>query len=326
MNPTHLLVLLVSLPLIFGSLCHAELRTWTAINGKEVEAEFVSIEKGIVKLKLKSGKVFEVAVDKLSNNDRQHIQSIKKHTLSANDNTHIIRKYNIDKLELLHFSDHDALKKNFTNAIDWNYLNIASNAEVKNLHFNKLDPKIHVVIDPNKSEPFSGWLKAKGAFNLGELESQESVSLVEFKNGKQHGVECSWYPNGKKRSLSYSTNGYADGKFTWWYETGNTKMVTDFKNGKNDGVVTTWHENGLKSWTANFKDGIKNGLDTKWYENGKKMEEVNYKDGKLEGLTMGWYENGKKRYEVNSKDGETIWRKYWNKKGQQVDTFKETSK
>jgi len=29
-------------------------RTWTAVNGKEVEAEFVSNEKGIVKLKLKS--------------------------------------------------------------------------------------------------------------------------------------------------------------------------------------------------------------------------------------------------------------------------------
>ena len=46
--------------IVLGSVCHAELRTWTAVNGKEVEAEFVSNEKGIVKLKLKSGKVFEV--------------------------------------------------------------------------------------------------------------------------------------------------------------------------------------------------------------------------------------------------------------------------
>ena len=40
--------------IVLGSVCHAELRTWTAVNGKEVEAEFVSNEKGIVKLKLKS--------------------------------------------------------------------------------------------------------------------------------------------------------------------------------------------------------------------------------------------------------------------------------
>ena len=59
------------------------------------------LTRRIVKLKLKFGKVFEVDVDKLSNNDRQHIQSLKS-TISANDNTHTIRKYNIDKLELLY--------------------------------------------------------------------------------------------------------------------------------------------------------------------------------------------------------------------------------
>ena len=51
--------------------CNAEIRTWTAVNGKEVEAEFVSNEKGIVKLKLKSGKVFEVPANKLSKEDKR---------------------------------------------------------------------------------------------------------------------------------------------------------------------------------------------------------------------------------------------------------------
>ena len=53
--------------------CNAELRTWTAVNGKEVKAEFVSNEKGIVKLKLKSGKVFEVHAEKLSADDNEFI-------------------------------------------------------------------------------------------------------------------------------------------------------------------------------------------------------------------------------------------------------------
>ena len=60
------------------AICNAELRTWTAVNGKEVEAEFVSNEKGIVKLKLKSGKVFEVPANKLSNKDNEFISSIAK--------------------------------------------------------------------------------------------------------------------------------------------------------------------------------------------------------------------------------------------------------
>ena len=75
-------VLPLEVPLILffvlGSLCHAELRTWTAVNGKEVEAEFVSNEKGIVKLKLKSGKVFEVPANKLSKEDNEFISFLAK--------------------------------------------------------------------------------------------------------------------------------------------------------------------------------------------------------------------------------------------------------
>ena len=60
---------------VLGSVCHAELRTWTAVNGKEVEAEFVSNEKGIVKLKLKSGKVFEAPLNKLSKADQEFLKA-----------------------------------------------------------------------------------------------------------------------------------------------------------------------------------------------------------------------------------------------------------
>ena len=58
--------------------CNAELRTWTAVNGKKVEAEFVSNEKGVIKLKLKSGKTFEVPANKLSKEDNEFIRSLAK--------------------------------------------------------------------------------------------------------------------------------------------------------------------------------------------------------------------------------------------------------
>ena len=78
MKTFHLFAVLVSLPLLLGSVCHAELRTWTAVNGKEVEAEFVSNEKGIVKLKLKSGKVFAVPLSQLSKEDNEIISFLTK--------------------------------------------------------------------------------------------------------------------------------------------------------------------------------------------------------------------------------------------------------
>ena len=58
--------------------CNAELRTWTAVNGNKVDAEFISNEKGIVKLKLNSGKVFEVPTNKLSKEDNEFIGSLTK--------------------------------------------------------------------------------------------------------------------------------------------------------------------------------------------------------------------------------------------------------
>ena len=43
MNPVPLFLIIVTLIQLLGSLCHAELRTWTAVNGNKVEAEFVRI-------------------------------------------------------------------------------------------------------------------------------------------------------------------------------------------------------------------------------------------------------------------------------------------
>ena len=73
-----LLPLLIVLGMSFSAAQDAkpELRTWTAVNGKEVEAEFVSNEKGVVKLKLKSGKAFEVSANKLSKEDNEFISSL----------------------------------------------------------------------------------------------------------------------------------------------------------------------------------------------------------------------------------------------------------
>ena len=46
-----LFAVLVSLPLLLGSVCNAELRTWTSIVGTKVEAELVSLTGNQVTLK-----------------------------------------------------------------------------------------------------------------------------------------------------------------------------------------------------------------------------------------------------------------------------------
>ena len=72
-----LLPLLIVLGMSFSVAQDAksELRTWTAVNGKEVEAEFVSNSDGQVSLKMKTGKIFKVPLNKLSEADQEFLKA-----------------------------------------------------------------------------------------------------------------------------------------------------------------------------------------------------------------------------------------------------------
>ena len=63
-----------------------------------------------------------------------------------------------------------------------------------------------------------------------------------------------------------------------------------------------------------------------WYENGQKKLEGNWKDDKPDGLHTTWHEDGQKRFEVNYKNGKKISGKYWNSKGEPVDSWEEADK
>ena len=89
------------LSLFLNAICSAELRTWTAINGKKVEAELISNEKGIVKLKLKSGKAFDVPLNKLSEADQDFItpNSPQQETIKESEATKLMRRLNKEPSE-----------------------------------------------------------------------------------------------------------------------------------------------------------------------------------------------------------------------------------
>ena len=84
-----------------STICSAELRTWTAVNGNKVEANYISSSKGIVKLRLKSGKLFEVPKNKLSKDDNEFIDSLfkKEVVVGSGVRKNLSRAVNGDKLE-----------------------------------------------------------------------------------------------------------------------------------------------------------------------------------------------------------------------------------
>ena len=66
----------------------------------------------------------------------------------------------------------------------------------------------------------------------------------------------------------------------------------------------------------------------RWHENGQKSYEATYKDGEQDGLRTGWHENGQKKAEINFKNGKPVEgsEKYWNSKGEPVDSAEEALK
>ncbi|NLY00220.1 MAG: hypothetical protein GXY83_29330 [Rhodopirellula sp.] len=74
--------------LIITSLCHADSRTWTDTSGRfQVEAEFVGVEDGAVRLRKADGAEIAVPIEKLSAPDQEHVRTIlqKRETHNAGE-------------------------------------------------------------------------------------------------------------------------------------------------------------------------------------------------------------------------------------------------
>ena len=90
------------------------------------------------------------------------------------------------------------------------------------------------------------------------------------------------------------------------------------------GKAFTLYNNGKME--TNFKDGKEHGLKTMLYKNGQKGLWAHFKDGKPDGLALQWHENGQKQGEAYFKDGVQISVKFWNSKGEPVDSLRESGK
>ena len=203
--------------------CNAELRTWTAVNGKEVEAEFVSNEKGIVKLKLKSGKVFEVPANKLSKKDNEFIRFLGKP-----------EGVNLDELEIrfpegIHYAEGDSAP--YTGK------------------FYEIFNEFRILGDfkDGKQEGLEIWF-----YKNGQKERE-----VNFKNGKENGLELCWNQNGQKTGEGRYKDGKQDGLWISWHGNGKKWSEGNFKEGKRDGLYVAWHESGQKKCEELWKNGKK---------------------------------------------------------------------
>ncbi len=75
-----------------------------------------------------------------------------------------------------------------------------------------------------------------------------------------------------------------------------------------------------------WANGNVDGLTTFWYETGEKKNHVVYKDNEREGIQIEWHKNGKKKMEQKFNAGKLISENFWDKEGNEVDSYEDANK
>ena len=103
-----------------------------------------------------------------------------------------------------------------------------------------------------------------------------------MKNGKQHGLWITFFPDGRPRWKGIKKEGLSHGPFTMWYPNGKKKMEGSYKDGKKHGLSTMWHLNGTKWKEQHHLEGKPTGKWRSWNKLGQLLDEVDYeKNGQL---------------------------------------------
>ncbi|MCG8583186.1 MAG: hypothetical protein MI757_00550 [Pirellulales bacterium] len=90
----------------------------------------------------------------------------------------------------------------------------------------------------------------------------------------KHGVDRSWYSNGKPRQIAHYEQGVESGEFTWWNKAGQMLLEGKYVDGQRHGLWTWWHDNGKKSIEGYFEAGRPVDRWVYWSPEGKVLRET----------------------------------------------------
>ena len=117
---------------------------------------------------------------------------------------------------------------------------------------------------PGISTPYSGWVK-------GTHQSGNVAALMQYKDGKAHGLAMRWDRDGKKIAEGAFRENKMDGVWTEWHENGQKRGESRYRNGRIDGRLTLWRADGTKIAEGAFRDG-KEISRTWWNSQGSVVE------------------------------------------------------
>lgn len=79
---------------------------------------------------------------------------------------------------------------------------------------------------------------------------------INYQNGKKHGHQPEWYPNGAKKRTHHYIHDMLEGKQYGWYSSGLPEYELDYLNGKCHGMQYYWQQDGEIAFTRNWIHGV----------------------------------------------------------------------
>jgi antitoxin component YwqK of YwqJK toxin-antitoxin module len=191
----------------------------------------------------------------------------------------------------------------------------------------EVDEDRDLILTKGLGRPFSGTCET--CHSNGILERR-----ISFVNGKEHGVDTTYYASGCTMVTRNHIDGKENGKWFYYYDStgreawemnfmagqkhgkhiyynkkGDTTLYENYSNGVLNGVKQTYHKsNGKIDKVINYKNGLMHGPYTAYNKDGIVIQKAMYKEGKKDGAWTYYYEDGKllrnETWSMDSRNGE----------------------
>lgn len=136
----------------------------------------------------------------------------------------------------------------------------------------------------------------------------ENLNLKEsanFKEGKLHGENRIYHPNGQLSIKTFYKNGELDGEYLYYSQSGALSQKKYFEAGKLTGTYKSYFSVGeeIPEFIVPYKHGEVQDKASEYFANGKLYSEIPFKEGKRHGIEKTRYLNGEISSEVTYVQG-----------------------
>lgn len=169
----------------------------------------------------------------------------------------------------------------------------------------ELDPESGIVFmnnqdmvnSQNANKPFTG--RCETCHMNGSLERR-----VSFVNGKQNGVDTTYYESGCPQVVRNHIQGVEQGQWLYYYDSTNyLAWEMNFVAGQKHGKQIYFAKDGDTTLWENYNNGVLHGTKRSYFDDSKIKREANYMNGLLDGKFKLYNSKGVVIEELNYKQG-----------------------